>query len=94
MGEYFENIGSVKHLAVIIEADPRLLWAVAIPVGEAVIDQLQRRIISERGEEDQRDQQKGDYDNSFLFVIRQCSEHRIPFFRESLSGIDDKRDYP
>ncbi|MNF05719.1 hypothetical protein D3C80_2055220 [compost metagenome] len=46
MGEDFEDIGIGEDFTVIGESDPRFLRAVAIPVGEAVIDQLDRRIIS------------------------------------------------
>ncbi|MNC36317.1 hypothetical protein D3C75_848340 [compost metagenome] len=58
VGEHFKNIRVAEHLTVIVQTNPRLLRAIAIPVGEAVVDQLDRRIIGECRQQNQRNQQK------------------------------------
>ncbi|MNI33636.1 hypothetical protein D3C73_875950 [compost metagenome] len=69
MGKHLEDIGIAEHLAVIGQPHPRLLRAVAVPVGEAVIDQLNSRVVCECSQQYQRNKQEGHYDNSLLFVI-------------------------
>ncbi|MNC37750.1 hypothetical protein D3C75_863230 [compost metagenome] len=70
MSEYFENIRIAEYLAVVVQPNPWLLRAVTVPVGEAVVDKLNCRIIGERCQKQQRNQQKGYDNNGLLFVIR------------------------
>ncbi|MNN78674.1 hypothetical protein D3C81_1952490 [compost metagenome] len=69
MGEHLEYIRVAEHLAVIVQAYPRLLGAVAVPVREAVVDKLERRIIRKCCQQQKRDEQKGYDDNHFLLVV-------------------------
>ncbi|MMZ64183.1 hypothetical protein D1872_264880 [compost metagenome] len=70
MREYAENIRVGEDLPVIVETDPRLLRAIAVPVRKAEIHQLGGRVIGEQQQQGYRNKQEGEDDEPFLFFVR------------------------
>ncbi|MNJ63768.1 hypothetical protein D3C77_596900 [compost metagenome] len=54
MGKHAENIWIGEHFFIIIQPYPGLLRAIAVPIGEAEPNQLERRIIGEEQQEGDR----------------------------------------